>query len=249
MEHQGENSGAPNWWYRPEGRRQRLGSREDLNQRFDAMDDRQETGSSETAGRNRYPRLNVSQGEYSPMLKPLTLSLSLAVALGFCSVSMAGVGDGCTTCGLASPRVARSPALRDRSHLRHAAAPQEVQLVQRTWRPFQWPPLQAEVALHPPVTYEWVLKKKRLWGHHGWAAGCGSRAAAPAVVLLRFMQPARLLPRARVAMPLRQARVATLLPRGRVAMPLLRPHQFTVLASIPTCLASLPRRSPRFLPR
>src|SRR5208337_3053155 len=68
------------------------------------MDDRQETGSSETAGRNRYPRLNVSQGEYSPMLKPLTLSLSLAVALGFCSVSMAGIHDGCSTCGLASPQ-------------------------------------------------------------------------------------------------------------------------------------------------
>ena len=38
------------------------------------------------------------------MLKPLTLSLSLAVALGFCSVSMAGIGDGCSTCGLASPQ-------------------------------------------------------------------------------------------------------------------------------------------------
>lgn len=31
MDNQGEKSGAPNWWYRPEGRRQRLGSREDLN--------------------------------------------------------------------------------------------------------------------------------------------------------------------------------------------------------------------------
>jgi hypothetical protein len=28
--------------------------------------------------------------------------------------------------------------------------------------------------MHPPVTYEWVLKKKRLWGHHGGCndAGC-----------------------------------------------------------------------------
>src|SRR5262245_61273128 len=90
----GENSGAPNWWYRLQGRRQRLGSREDLNRRIDAMDVRQEAGSSETAGRNRHPRFNVSQGEFSPMLKPLTLSLSLAVALGFCSVSMAGHHDG-----------------------------------------------------------------------------------------------------------------------------------------------------------
>src|SRR5437588_6400277 len=41
------------------------------------------------------------------MLKPLTLSLSLAVALGACSVSMAGLfggGSGCSTCGLASPQ-------------------------------------------------------------------------------------------------------------------------------------------------
>jgi hypothetical protein len=31
--------------------------------------------------------------------------------------------------------------------------------------------------LHPPVCYEWVLKKKRLWGHHG--GGCDTCAAAP----------------------------------------------------------------------
>ena len=39
------------------------------------------------------------------MLKPLTFSLSLAVALGLCSVSKAGgYDDNCTTCGLASPQ-------------------------------------------------------------------------------------------------------------------------------------------------
>jgi hypothetical protein len=39
------------------------------------------------------------------MLKPLTFSLSLALALGLCSVSMAGgQDDNCTTCGLASPQ-------------------------------------------------------------------------------------------------------------------------------------------------
>ena len=45
------------------------------------------------------------------MLKPLTFSLSLAVALGLCSVSMAGGDDtSCTTCGLASPQgVVASP--------------------------------------------------------------------------------------------------------------------------------------------
>jgi hypothetical protein len=30
---------------------------------------------------------------------------------------------------------------------------------------------------HPPVTYEWVLKKKRLWGHKG----CQPCEAGPAV--------------------------------------------------------------------
>src|ERR1700733_7921798 len=51
------------------------------------------------------PSNNVSQGAFSPMLKPLTFSLSLALALGLCSVSMAGGhDDNCTTCGLASPQ-------------------------------------------------------------------------------------------------------------------------------------------------
>jgi len=45
------------------------------------------------------------------MLKPLMFSLSLAVALGICSVSKAGGFDSnCTTCGLASPQgVVASP--------------------------------------------------------------------------------------------------------------------------------------------
>jgi hypothetical protein len=33
-------------------------------------------------------------------------------------------------------------------------------------------------ALHPPVTYEWVLKKKRCWGHGG---GCGDGCGAAPV--------------------------------------------------------------------
>ncbi|HMF35539.1 MAG TPA: hypothetical protein VKF17_02835 [Isosphaeraceae bacterium] len=40
-------------------------------------------------------------------------------------------------------------------------------------------------ALHPPVTYEWVLKKKRLWGHHadtcGGAGGCETCGGAAPV--------------------------------------------------------------------
>ncbi len=79
--------------------------------RTNAMDDRYVSGSSETAGRNRYPRSLLAQGESSPMLKPLMFSLSLAVALGICSVSKAGGFDSnCTTCGLASPQgVVASP--------------------------------------------------------------------------------------------------------------------------------------------
>ncbi|MGD0039784.1 MAG: hypothetical protein ABSE84_05065, partial [Isosphaeraceae bacterium] len=34
-------------------------------------------------------------------------------------------------------------------------------------------------ALHPPVTYEWVLKKKHLWGHHG--GGCETCGVAAPV--------------------------------------------------------------------
>ena len=165
------------------------------------MDDRQETGSSETAGRNRYPRLNVSQGEYSPMLKPLTLSLSLAVALGFCSVSMAGGHDDCTTCGLASPQggpiaSAQCPIATCDTH----CAP-KCSLFSGLGCHFSSLHCQLQSLCHPPVCYEWVLKKKRLWGCHG---GCGELRDLR--LLLRSMRPARLLPRARVAMPLPRAR-------------------------------------------
>src|SRR5208283_4262690 len=131
------------------------------------MDDRQETGSSETAGRNRYPRLNVTQGEYSPMLKPLTLSLSLAVALGFCSVSMAGIGDGCSTCGLASPQGGPIPSAQG-----PIATTCETGCAPKCSLGSHFSGLHERLkcALHPPVCYEWVLKKKRLWGHHG--GGC-----------------------------------------------------------------------------
>ena len=136
------------------------------------MDDRQVTGSSDTAGRNRHPRIYVSQGEYSPMLKPLTLSLSLAVALGLSSVSMAGGHDGCSTCGLASPQggpIASARCLRHRLRERDSTA--QVPSLQRDGQSPQRPALQAEGNVQPPVCYEWVLKKKRMWGHHG--GGCG----------------------------------------------------------------------------
>ncbi len=36
-------------------------------------------------------------------------------------------------------------------------------------------------ALHPPVCYEWVLKKKKMWGHHN-NSGCETCGAAGAPV-------------------------------------------------------------------
>ena len=112
------------------------------------------------------------------MLKPLTLSLSLAVALGFCSVSMAGGHDsGCSTCGLASPQggpIASAQSVPCDTgcgwRIPHAEVPP--------------PPLSGlhcrlKELCNPPVCYEWVLKKKRMWGHHGGGCGDGGCGAAP----------------------------------------------------------------------
>jgi hypothetical protein len=69
------------------------------------MDDRHENRVERDGWPESPPSIIVSQGEFSPMLKTLTFSLSLAVALGFCSMSKAGGLDpNCTTCGLASPQ-------------------------------------------------------------------------------------------------------------------------------------------------
>ncbi len=105
------------------------------------------------------------------MSKPLTLSLSLAVALGLCSVSKAGLHDSnCTTCGLASPQgVVASPQGSYAggcgtsscggghhwcSNLRNRLG----------------------CMFHHQVTYEWVLKKKHSWFNHGGCNTCGGAA-------------------------------------------------------------------------
>lgn len=102
------------------------------------------------------------------MLKPLTLSLSLAFALGASSVSMAGGlfghDSGCTTCGLASPQGVVTPSAQ---YAPVASAQCET--------PCETPCAPAKSCglknlfsgLHKPkvYTYEWVLKKKRVWGH------------------------------------------------------------------------------------
>jgi hypothetical protein len=78
------------------------------------------------------------------MFKPLTLSLSLAVALGACSVSMAGI--------FASSQCAtpQSPCASSQSCLPSAQSC----LPKKHWN-FHLP--------KPCFTYEWVLKKKMVW--------------------------------------------------------------------------------------
>ena len=110
------------------------------------------------------------------MLKPLTLSLSLAIALGACSVSMAGGlfhgNSGCSTCGLASPQGVVSAQAPVASSQCDTCAP--TCAPKKHCNPF--------AGLHGCLsklctpkpkcyTYTWVLKKKRVWGHHN--NGCG----------------------------------------------------------------------------
>jgi hypothetical protein len=84
------------------------------------------------------------------MLKPLTLSLSLAVALGACSVSMAGLfaSSQCPSpqgpCASPQSSCLPSPQCAPRKH----------------WN-FHFP--------KPCFTYEWVLRKKMVWS-------CGNSA-------------------------------------------------------------------------
>jgi hypothetical protein len=117
------------------------------------------------------------------MLKPLTLSLSLAVALGFCSVSMAGGHDGCTNCGLASPQ--GGPIASAQGPIATGCdvgdcGGRKCHLFSGLGGHLDGLHCKLKGLLHPPVTYEWVLKKKRLWGHHGCGGGgcetCGGAA-------------------------------------------------------------------------
>ncbi len=102
------------------------------------------------------------------MLKSLTLSLALA--LGFAGVSKAGHGGGgCDTCGLASPQgVVASPQASAQVETCGTCAPAKKKCCL------------ADLFKHKPkmYTYEWVLKKKRV--HHAKAAeSCGTPAAYP----------------------------------------------------------------------
>jgi hypothetical protein len=110
------------------------------------------------------------------MLKPLTLSLSLAVALGFGSVSMAGAFDGgCATCGLASSQAgpiasAQAPVIATGCDEGDACGRKKCNLFGHLGGKLDGLHCKLKGLLHPPVSYEWVLKKKRMWGHKN--AGC-----------------------------------------------------------------------------
>jgi hypothetical protein len=125
------------------------------------------------------------------MLKTLTLSLSLAVALGFCSVSKAqGLfhkADGCATCGIASPQgpvvSPQGPAPSPQGECGpvcsgECGARKKCHLFENLHgmgnkMSCSFTDLCAKLKPKPKCyTYEWVLKKKRVWGHHG--GGCGT---------------------------------------------------------------------------
>jgi hypothetical protein len=97
------------------------------------------------------------------MLKPLTFSVSLALALGTCSLGMAGhpilASGQCETPSAQCAPSAQSEGCGD------VCGP-----VKRHWK-------LCDMFKHRQkcYTYEWVLKKKRcggLFGHHGSTGGC-----------------------------------------------------------------------------
>jgi hypothetical protein len=105
------------------------------------------------------------------MLKPLTLSLSLAVALGLCSVSKAGGYDqNCTTCGLASPQ---SGVYATGQGCEAPCAPK------KHCFSFHMPKIHCNLPkLQHTCSYEWVLKKKHNFSL-SHAPKCGSAGCDP----------------------------------------------------------------------
>src|SRR5438874_2709316 len=113
------------------------------------------------------------------MLKTLTLSLSLVVALGFSSVSRAA--DGCSTCGMASPQGAyASPQASPQGECVAAAPAKKCCLKDKLTGGMNKMSSDFKGFCHkmkpkaPVYTYEWVLKKKRVWCHK--SNPCGAPA-------------------------------------------------------------------------
>jgi hypothetical protein len=105
------------------------------------------------------------------MSKSLTLSMSLALALGFTGVSFAGHGD-CATCGIASPQgtLVSPQASAQGYETCDTCAPAKKHHFK----------LSMPSCLKPKpkmYTYEWVLKKKKVHGHAA-AASCDTCGTA-----------------------------------------------------------------------
>jgi hypothetical protein len=92
------------------------------------------------------------------MLKSLTLSMTLAIALGFAGVSYAG--HGCDTCGMASPQgTVASPQASAQGYT------ETCDTCTTKKHHFSLPKLSIPACLKPKpktYTYEWVLKKKKV---------------------------------------------------------------------------------------
>ena len=90
------------------------------------------------------------------MLKPFMFSLSLAVALGMCSVSKAGgLDSNCTTCGLASPQ--GGPYASGQGIATGCESP----CAPKHHFSFHLPKIHCSLPkIQHNTSYEWVLKKK-----------------------------------------------------------------------------------------
>ena len=154
------------------------------------------------------------------MMKPLTLSLSLAVALGLCGVSKAGGQDeNCTTCGLASPQggpyatgqgpiatVCESPCAPKQHHFC-----------------FHLPKIHCNLPkLQHTCSYEWVLKKK-----HNWCLVHNQGCAAPVCATA----PCGVAPSGQYAAPSGQYAAPQVFGAGQHAFQPAKPA--TSIASVP----------------
>jgi hypothetical protein len=115
------------------------------------------------------------------MLKFLTFSLSFGFALYLSSASQAGVlghgGSDCATCGLASPQGGPIASAQGPVYSACNAAPAckpKCSLFSGLGHKFNGMgcKLKGLMPTHT-VTYEWVLKKKHVWGHKN---NCGGNA-------------------------------------------------------------------------
>ena len=158
------------------------------------------------------------------MLKPLTFSLSLALALGFCSVSMAGGhDDNCTTCGLASAQ--GGPYATGQGGV--AGCDPAPCAPKKHCFSFHMPKINCHLPkLVHTCKYEWVLKKKHCFSLQH-APKCNDGGCALSTRRVR----------------------EGLLPPARVALLLAVSMASTALASTPSRVRSLRPRLPRLLPR